>query len=605
MDANSMSYELKNTAKQSEEAPLESYNSLEVIKENSEELPSSREGLFHRMVDSFKRPVNHESGSGEFGNSQDEYERSHEVNESHKHKSLKQNIRPRHVLMMSLATGIGTGLLVGNGKSLNSGGPAALVIGYVIVSTMLYCAIQSASELAISYSSLSGGFNAYPALLVDPAFGFAVAWVYCLQWITVLPLELVTASITIKYWNDTINPDAFVVIFYVLLVSINFIGSSGYAEAEFFFNSCKVLMIAGFFILGIIINCGGAGNSGYIGARYWHNPGAFRGKNDINKFKGLVSVLVNAAFAYGGAEFSVLTAAEHSNPQKSIRSASKKLVYRIVGIYLMTAALLGFLVPWNSDELLGSGGSATHASPFVIAVASHGVRVVPHFINAVILLSVLSVANSALHSSSRILLSLSEQGFAPKFLNYIDRRGRPVFCLIVACIVGGMSFVAASPKEETVFTWLLAISGLSELFTWFAISLSHVRFRAALKAQGRSLDELGYIPWTGLWGAYYSMILIVAILIGQFWIAISPVGSNKLDANNFFENYLAMPMLIVLYFGYKVWKRDWRLLIPAREIDLVKDRKIFDAEILRHESAEEKERIRHSSWATRMSYFWC
>ncbi|CEP64313.1 amino acid permease LALA0_S11e01288g [Lachancea lanzarotensis] len=598
-----MSYELKNT-KQSETTPLESFNSVEEIKENSEELPS-REGVFHRVVDSFKRPVAHEPGTPGNSDAQDEYERAHQVNESEKHKALKQNIRPRHVMMMSLATGIGTGLLVGNGKSLHNGGPASLVIGYAIVSTMLYCSIQSASELAIGYSSLSGGFNAYPARLVDPAFGFAVAWVYCLQWLTVLPLELVTASMTIKYWNDKINPDAFVVIFYVVLVSINFIGSAGYAEAEFFFNTCKVLMIAGFFILGIIINCGGAGNSGYIGARYWHNPGAFRGNNDINRFKGLMSVLVNAAFAYGGAEFAVLTAAEHSNPQKSIRSASKKLVYRIVGIYLMTAALLGFLVPWNSEELLGSSGSATHASPFVIAVASHGVKVVPHFINAVILLSVLSVANSALHSSSRIMLSLSEQNFAPKFLNYVDRRGRPVICLIVSCIFGGLSFVAASPKQETVFTWLLAISGLSELFTWFSICLSHVRFRAALKAQGRSLDEVGYVPWTGIWGAYYSMILIVTILIAQFWVAISPVGSNKLDANNFFENYLAMPILIALYLGYKLWKREWRLWIPASEIDLVKDRKIFDAEVMRHEEAEEKDRIRHSSWSVRMSYFWC
>nr|prf TAP1 gene [Saccharomyces cerevisiae] len=51
-----------------------------------------------------------------------------------------------------------------------------------------------------------------------------------------------------------------------------------------------------------------------------------------------------------------------------------------------------------------------HASPFVIAVASHGVKVVPHFINPVILISVISVANSSLYSGPRLLLSLAEQG---------------------------------------------------------------------------------------------------------------------------------------------------------------------------------------------------
>lgn len=582
---------------------VESFDSVEVLKEESPRSDSRSDGLFRRFADSFRRHEAHNGGGGD-GDDED-HEGLTPIESASKHKTLKQNIRPRHVLMISLATGIGTGMLVGNGKSLHNGGPASLVIGYAIVSSMLYCVIQSASELAIIYTSLAGGFNAYPSLLVDKAFGFSVSWVYCLQWLCVLPLELVTASMTIKYWNQTINPDAFVTIFYVVLVAINFVGAAGYAEAEFFFNCCKVLMIIGFFILGIIINCGGAGNDGYLGARYWHDPGAFRGSDSINRFKGIVAVLVNAAFAYGGAEFSVLTAAEQQNPQKSIRSASKKLVYRILGIYIMTAILLGFLVPWNSDELLGSGGSATHASPFVIAVASHGVRVVPHFINAVILLSVLSVANSALYSSSRILLSLSEQGFAPRFLNYVDRCGRPVLCLLVSCVFGLLSFVAASPKEETVFTWLLAISGLSELFTWFSISLSHVRLRRAMTVQGRSADELGYVAWTGVWGAYYAMAMIVAILVGQFWVAISPVGSNKLDANNFFENYLAMPILIFLYLGYKIWTRDWRLLIPSSEVDLVAHRKIFDAEVLRHEQLEEKEQLRHAPWTTRLANFWC
>ncbi|SCU95195.1 LAMI_0F01442g1_1 [Lachancea mirantina] len=598
MAQNKQDFELNNV--KSGVVQSESFGSYEVTNDTSY-AAESKDGLARRFVNSFKRAEDPATGDNleQLGEEAGNYE------SNSKHKTLKQNISPRHVLMISLATGIGTGMLVGNGKSLHNGGPAGLVIGYVIVSSMLYCVIQSASELAMIYTSLAGGFNAYPSLLVEPGFGFAVSWVYCLQWLCVLPLELVTASMTIKYWNDVINPDAFVVIFYVFLVVVNFIGSAGYAEAEFFFNSCKVLMITGFFILGIIINCGGAGNDGYLGALYWRNPGSFRGHKAIDQFKGVVAVLVNAAFANGGAEFSVLTAAEQSNPRRSIKSASKRMLWRIVCIYCGTAILLGFLVPYNSDELLGSGGSATHASPFVIAISSHGVRVVPHFVNAVILLSVLSVANSALYSSSRILLSLAEQSYAPPFLKYVDRRGRPLMALVVACIFGLISFVAASPKEETVFTWLLAISGLSELFTWSAIALSHIRFRKAMQTQGRSLGELGYKALTGVWGSYYAVFLNVLILIGQFWVAISPVGEGKLDANAFFENYLAMPILIGLYIFYKLWKRDFRLLIPADQVDLVSHRTIFDAEILQKETEEEAFRIKHSSWTVRMSNFWC
>ena len=284
------------------------------------------------------------------------------------------------------------------------------------------------------YTSLSGGFNAYPSLLIDPALGFSVAWVYCLQWLCVMPLELVTASITIKYWTTSVNPDIFVAIFYVLTIAINVFGARGYAEAEFFFNTCKVLMITGFFILGIIVNCGGAGNDGYIGGKYWNDPGSFSGDKPIDHFKGVVSTLVTAAFAFGATEFIALTAAEQANPRKSIPSAAKKILYRILVLYVGSIILIGFLVPHNSEELMGSGGSATHASPYVIAIASHGVKVVPHLINAVILLSVISMGNSAFYSSSRLLLTLAEQGYAPSFLKYVDREGRPCLLYTSRCV---------------------------------------------------------------------------------------------------------------------------------------------------------------------------
>ncbi|CEP64312.1 amino acid permease LALA0_S11e01266g [Lachancea lanzarotensis] len=551
---------------------------------------------FQRFKRSFKRAD--ESGNGldkEYGVDADQPPQN----------NLKKTIKSRHVVMISLGTGIGTGMLVGNGKALHNGGPAGLAIGYAIMGSCLYCIIQAAGELAVVYSSLSGNFNAYPSILVERAFGFSVAWVYCLQWLCVFPLELVTASITIKYWTTSVNPDIFVAVFYVLIILVNLFGARGYAEAEFFFNVCKVLMITGFFILGIIVNCGGAGNSGYIGAKYWHDPGSFYGTKPIHHFKGIIATMVTAAFAFGATEFIALTAAEQSNPRRAIPSAAKKVLYRIVLIFLVPIILVGFLVPFTSDELMGSGGSATHASPYVIAISSHGIRIVPHFINAVILLSVLSVGNSAFYSSSRLLLSLAHQNYAPKWLDYVDREGRPIRAMVISTIFGLISFVAASPKEETVFTWLLAISGLSQLFTWISICISHVRFRKALRVQGRSLGELGYKSQTGLAGSYYATFIMVCVLIGQFWVAIAPIDSSKLDANNFFENYLALPILVVLYFGYKLWTRDWKLFIRASDIDLKVGRKVFDEDLVKQEDAEYQEYIRNSGWLRRVGNFWC
>nr|AAO32557.1 BAP2 [Lachancea kluyveri] len=554
----------------------------------------------HNFCNSFKR-----ANSDTFDASQDLEGAS--INSVRSNSKFKQSMKSRHVVMMSLGTGIGTGLLVANGKSLHFGGPAGLLIGYSLVSVVAYIMMQAAGEMAVAYPTLPGNFNVYSSIFISKSFGFATVWLYCLQWLTVLPLELITASLTIKYWNSSINPDAFIAIFYAVIVFIHFFGAAGYGEAEFIFSTCKVSMIAGFIILSIVINCGGAGTGGYIGGEYWRNPGAFAGGSPIGHFKGIAYVLVTAYFSYGGMELFALTVNEQANPRKAVPSATKKCIYRILIIYMLTMILIGFLVPYNSDELMGSSGkSATHASPYVIAVASHGVKVVPHIINAVILISVVSVGNSAMYSAPRLLNSLAEQGYAPKIFSYVDRAGRPLVALVGCSIFGLLSFVAASDKEEQVFTWLAAIAGLSELFTWSAICLSHVRFRDAMKYQGYSLSELGYKSKTGYWGSIYAIFFNIIVFVAQFWVALAPIGNGgKADAEAFFQSYLAFPIWISCYVGYKIYSKEWKLLVPLDEIDLNSHRHIFDKHILQQEDDEHKEKLKNSGWWVKMANFWC
>lgn len=514
--------------------------------------------------------------------------------------NMKKSIKSRHLLMISLGTGIGTGLLVGNSTVLREAGPGGIMIGYIVASIMLYCIIQAAGELGITYSNLTGNFTAYSSFLVDPALGFAVSWVYCIQWMTVYPLQLVTASILIKFWTDKINPDVFVAIFFFLTVLINLFGAKGYVEAEFIFNCIKFLMIIGFVFLAILINVGAAGNDGYIGFRYWSNPGTFS-----NGFKGVCSVFCYAAFAYGGIEVMVLSASEQENPRKSIPSACKKVIYRILLLYLLTTLLVCFLVPYTHPRLV-TQGTSTRQSPFVIAVELHGISVVGHFINAVILIAVLSVGNSALYSAPRLLFSLTKQGYAPKCFGYVDRQGRPLMCFLVAMAFGSIAFIACSSAQSDVFDWLLSISGLSQMFIWISICLSHIRFRDALHAQGISLNEVGYKSQTGYFGSWFSVATAVFILVSQFWVALFPVSLNgKSSLTSFLKSYLAAPILLVVYLGYKIYKKDWRLVIPAKEVDLVSHRKVFNEHELKLEDEEWKLKIKQSSFLVRMYHFWC
>ena len=514
---------------------------------------------------------------------------------------LQRSLKQRHIRMIAIGGCVGTGLFVGSGAALSSGGPASLIICYFIVGTMIFSTVQALGELVVAFP-VAGGFLSLNSKFVSPLWGFCMAWNYAMQWVIVLPIELVAASITVRYWNEEINSAAWVVIFYAFIVFINIFGAKGYGEAEFFFSLIKVLAVIGFIIFGIVINCGGGPDGHYIGGKYWHDPGAFN-----YGFKGFCSVFVTAAFSLAGTELVGLTAAEAVSPRKTIPSATKQVFWRITLFYMVSLTIVGLLVPSNDDRLLSSTSNSQSASPFVIAIKRAGVSGLPSVMNVVILLALISVGNAGVFVCSRTLSSLGDQGFAPKILSYVDRNGRPAVSMLVTFIVGLLCFLAATPKEEVIFNWLMALSGLSSVFTWGTICLSHIRFRQALKHHNKTIEELSFVSMTGVWGSVWGVILNVLILMAEFWVCLFPQGNGgKADAYSFFQNYLNVFFILfvlAIYLAIKRFKVTW--LIPVSEIDIVTGRRYVDVEILKQEVAEEKEFIASKPWYYRIYKFWC
>jgi amino acid transporter len=249
------------------------------------------------------------------------------------------------------------------------------------------------------------------------------------------------------------------------------------------------------------------------------------------------------------------------------------------------------LVNANNDRLVNGGGSwdAT-ASPFVISIENAGITVLPSIFNVVILIAVLSVGNSSIYGSSRTLAALADQGQAPKILGYIDRKGRPIVSIAIASSLGFLAFFAGSDKRGDAFNWMLALSGLSVIFTWMSICFAHIRFRSAWKKQGHSLSELAFRSQAGLIGSWVGFIFNILVLIAQFWTGAWPIGYGELgpagQAETFFQAYLAAPIILICYLGYKIY---WRTsFVRSHNADLhtgVRDLNL--AELIAEEKAEQ------------------
>ena len=70
---------------------------------------------------------------------------------------LARKLSARQVQMIAIGGTIGTGLFLGTGKSLATGGPASMLIGYAIVGAIVFITMLSLGEMA-AFVPIAGSF---------------------------------------------------------------------------------------------------------------------------------------------------------------------------------------------------------------------------------------------------------------------------------------------------------------------------------------------------------------------------------------------------------------------------------------------------------------
>jgi len=88
---------------------------------------------------------------------------------------LSRRLKGRHLQMIAIGGSIGTGLFVGSGSALSTGGPASLLIAFALIGGMLFCVVHALGEMAVLFP-IAGSFSAYSTRFLDPAWGFAMGW---------------------------------------------------------------------------------------------------------------------------------------------------------------------------------------------------------------------------------------------------------------------------------------------------------------------------------------------------------------------------------------------------------------------------------------------
>ncbi|KAK4701163.1 hypothetical protein P7C70_g5076, partial [Phenoliferia sp. Uapishka_3] len=484
------------------------------------------------------------------------------------------NVGEEGVVHRALGGTIGTGLFVGVGSALASGGPLGVLLGYTIMGGVVGSMMIALGELTTAYP-VSGAFTHYAARFVDPALGFALGWNYWYSWGITIPTEISAASLVINYWQGgaDVNPAVWISVFLVVITSFNFIGVRAFGEAEFWFSIIKIVTIIGLILLGIIITAGGAG-SDPIGFRYWRNPGPFQQENGIpgslGRFLSFWTVFVQAAFSFLGTEIVALTAGEAENPRRNVPKAIKKVFYRIAIFYIGSVFVIGLLVSPNDPQLLN--GSGTSASPWTIAITRAGIKGLPSVINVVVLISAFSAGNSDLYAASRTLYGLACDGKAPAIFRRCTKGGLPIYALGVTALFGFLAYirltvatkVSVGTSSSKVFTWLSNLGSITGLIAWDCILLSYLRFYYGMKRQGISRSTLPYIAPMQPYASFFGLIFITIVIFFNGYTVFLSGGWSTAD---FVVDYVTLPIFAVMFVFWKLFKKTKLVSLESMDFD--------------------------------------
>ncbi|KAG0354402.1 hypothetical protein BG005_006525 [Podila minutissima] len=465
------------------------------------------------------------------------YRESQALTDDQQYGEVKRDLKSRHLQMIAIGGIIGTGIFLSSGGSVASAGPLGALVSYTIFGTMIFFIVTSLGEMS-AYLPLPGAFTTSGARFVDPALGFGVGVFYAFQWIITVTIEVTAAGKILQYWWPHLPMWIPALIFIVNLVGITLLGVKAFGELEYWLSMIKVLTCFIFIIIGILVDTGAVGGD-FIGGRNWHIEGApIVGETAKEKTVNIFTTCVWAFFSFGGIELIGITAGESSNPAKAVPKAIRQTFWRILPFYILSITVIG-LITLGRTPLCSAPSLWKSTRPPRLLPSPRSSRwpILPgadQAINAVLLTAVLSAGQSFFYASTRTLMAMGREGKMPVIFGRVNGRGAP------------------------------------SLLTWMSISVIHLRFRAAFKAQGRSLYELPYVAPLFPYSCYISIALALMIVFMQGYQSVTVV---PFEAEGVVAVFVGAPVFFLTIIVWKVVHKT--KLVPLLEVDLDSGRDII------------------------------
>ncbi|WP_147533400.1 amino acid permease [Bacillus marasmi] len=421
-----------------------------------------------------------------------------------KQQDLQKGLLPRHVQFMALAGMIGTGIFKGSSETLNMAGPS-VVIAYLIGGLLLFIVMAALAEMASVYPNVNVQGLVYKAFGYRPSF--IVGWLYWINWILVITVELIAAASFLQYWFPDVPLWVLSLICTAIIVSINLFPVKHFGEMEFWFAGIKILALSLFIILGALILFGAVPSSvGNPLTNLTGNGGFFP-----NGFSGMFAAFLVVIFSYGGAELIGVAVSETKDAKRVLPKVVKGTVFRVILFYALPILIICGIMPWDQVT--------SESSPFVQVFDMAGIPGAADVMNFVLITAVLSAANSGIYATSRTLFSLAKNGEAPKQFMKISKHGIPLNGIMVGMlfILAGVFLSFVTP--DNVIGYLMAIPGFTIMIVWICLCGAQLKLRKQYK--DTASFQVKWHPYTTI----FAMVALSSIFISFIFNADNIIGT--------------------------------------------------------------------------------
>ncbi len=448
---------------------------------------------------------------------------------------LERKLKNRHVQLIALGGTVGTGLFLGAAGIIELAGPGIL-LGYMIGGLIIFCIMRCLGEMLVEEPN-AGSFSFFANRYVSRFTGFLSGWNCIALYVLVGMLELTAVGKFMQFWWPDLPVWVTVAVCFILINSVNFINVKAFGEFEFWFALIKIVAVVAMIMTGVYLLATTTDPTQTV-SNLWTQGGFLP-----NGATGLFMAFAFVMFAFGGVEMLGFAAAETEQPAKVIPKAINQIIVRVLLFYVGSIAILLSLTPWQDLVMqLQAGGSTYSSSPFVLVFSGLGEHTAAHLLNFVIITATLSVYNSMVYSTSRLLYGMAQEGNAPQSLAKVNQRGVPVRAIVYPGLFTALAIVLNYVAPAGVIEMLISLIVAALVITWVIIILTHLRYRKIANAEGRTRRFMApFAPWTN----YMCLIAMAAVVVVML---LTP--SVRASA-------IAIPIWIAVLYGVYQWL-SWR-----------------------------------------------